>query len=303
MKIFKLTLFIVFLSVNQVYAVELNANGILNSLISEFILCVNESAGPIHQAAVRLFWILVPISVVISGIKNLFNGNIQDFFFSLVTTIIFTGIFYYLLTNDYQIGKSIIDSFLTMVENEYTGPSELVDLVFNIDRQITNLLSSNILGIVSKLQIILCMIVFSIVMFLVVLRFVCIFLTAQFLCVVGVFVLGFGGFSATRYLAVNYLKIVISKGLELVTVLIVVKAGCKILNDVIEETKLYEDGVAVLKHSECMVMIFISLFMYVLSRTLPNVMASLMGGSGTGETSLVNSGKKLAFSLFRAVGK
>lgn len=298
-----LVLFFIFLS-GSAAAVELNADGILNSLIEEFVSCVNDSSVPIHQAAMRLFWLLVPINLVMTGIRCVFNGDFSDFFLSLVTSVLFTGIFYYLLSNDYAIGKSIIDSFVTMVDNNYMGPSELIDLVFNIDRQINNLMTSNVLGLVSKLQIIVCMIVFSVVMFFVILRFVSIYLTAQILCVIGVFVLGFGGLKATRHLAVNYLKLLISKGLELVTVLIITKVGCKILNDVIDATRLYEDGISVLKHSECMVMIFISLFMYVLSKSLPPVMSSLMtGASGGFESGSGLSLKKFRFLISRNSGK
>ncbi|WP_281072546.1 type IV secretion system protein [Succinivibrio dextrinosolvens] len=298
-----LLLNLIFLS-GSAAAVELNADGILNSLIDEFVSCVNDSAGPIHQAAMRLFWLLVPINLVISGIRCVFNGDFSDFFFSLVTSVLFTGIFYYLLSHDYAIGKSIIDSFVTMVDDDYMGPSELIDLVFNIDRQINNLMTSNVLGLVSKLQIVICMIVFSVVMFFVILRFVSIYLTAQILCVIGVFVLGFGGLKATRYLAVNYLKLLISKGLELITVLIITKTGCRILNDVIDATKLYEEGLSVLKHSECMVMIFISLFIYVLSKSLPPVMSSLMSGTSGGfETGSGLSLKKYRFLISRNSGK
>lgn len=298
-----LLLNLIFLS-GSAAAVELNADGILNSLIDEFVSCVNDSAGPIHQAAMRLFWLLVPINLVMSGIRCVFSGDFSDFFFSLVTSVLFTGIFYYLLSHDYAIGKSIIDSFVTMVDDDYMGPSELIDLVFNIDRQINNLMTSNVLGLVSKLQIVICMIVFSVVMFFVILRFVSIYLTAQILCVIGVFVLGFGGLKATRHLAVNYLKLLISKGLELITVLIITKTGCRILNDVIDATKLYEEGLSVLKHSECMVMIFISLFIYVLSKSLPPVMSSLMSGTSGGfETGSGLSLKKYRFLISRNSGK
>lgn len=295
-------LFLLFIS-GAVNAIELNSDGILNSLVDEFVSCVNESAVPIHQAALRLFWILVPMNLIFCGIRSAFNGDLSDFFFSLVTCVLFTGLFYFLLANDYAIGKSIIDSFVSMVDSEYMGPSELIDLVFNIDRQVTNLITSNLLGLVAKIQIIICMIAFSIVMFFVILRFACIYLTAQLLCILGVFVLGFGGLKSTRYLAVNYLKLLISVGLELITVLIIIKAGCKILNDVIEDTRLYEDGITVLKHSDCMVLIFISLFMFVLSKSLPKVMASLMGGSYSGENSNGSSYKAFKFLLFKNSAK
>lgn len=299
-----LLILLIFISGPATASVELSADGILNSLIDEFVSCVNDSAVPIHQAAMRLFWFLVPMSLVMTGIRCAFNGDMSELFLSLVTGVLFTGIFFYLLSNDYAIGKSIIDSFVTMVDNEYMGPSELIDLVFNIDRQITNLTTSNVLGLVSKVQIIICMIVFSVVMFFVILRFVSIYLTAQILCVIGVFVLGFGGFRATRYLAVNYLKLLISKGLELITVLIITKAGCRILNDVIEATRLYEDGITVLKHNDCMVLIFISLFIFVLSKSLPPVMASLMiGNNGFDTGGGGHSLKKYRFLVSRNSGK
>ena len=72
----------------------------------------------------------------------------------------------------------------------------------------------------------------------------------------------------------------------------------------IEATRLYEDGMSVLKHSDCMVMIFISLFMYVLSKSLPPVMSSLMYGTNGFETGAGGiSLKKYRFLVNRNPGK
>ena len=51
----------------QVDYQNLNPNGLINSLISNFIEEIKLVAKPIKQVSKNLFWILVPISIFLNG--------------------------------------------------------------------------------------------------------------------------------------------------------------------------------------------------------------------------------------------
>lgn len=127
-----------------VYAQDIDAENILNSLTDNFLKNAEQSAKPIIEASERLFWMLLPISIVISGIKNLFkDANIQNFMFDLIKLMIVTGIFYFLLSNGKDIGFSIVDSFTTLADGKTYGPSELLDLTLNIVAKCQKLIHKN----------------------------------------------------------------------------------------------------------------------------------------------------------------
>ena len=90
----KFSLILILLSLSslayaQVDYQNLNPNGLINSLISNFIEEIKLVSKPIKQASKNLFWILVPISIFLNGFKCIFaEGNIQTFFYALVKIIL-----------------------------------------------------------------------------------------------------------------------------------------------------------------------------------------------------------------------
>lgn len=259
------------------FCVELSPDGLLNSLTHEFIDNAKQNAIPIKNAASRLFWILVPIALVVSGIKNIFkDGNIQSFFFDVVMICILTGLFLFLLNNGTEIGESVIDSLTSIIDKKQYGPSELVDLTFNICGTFNKCISNNVFNLLTSITLRILLLGFMLVMFLVVIRFTCIFLCAHILCIAGVFVLGFGAFSYTRAIAVNFLKSVFAIALELMTMIIVVNAGCKILENIAIKAEEFVEKGKTIGSTECAVVLFTALFIYLISKTLPSMVGSLI---------------------------
>ena len=276
----KFILLVLILIPCSVSAVELEPSGLLNSLTLSFINSAADSAKPLKTAALRLFWILLPCSIVLVGVRNLFkDGSFNSFFKDLIMLVLTTGIFLYLLNNGTQIGQSIIDSMTSVIDSKYYGPSELVDLTFKISRTYNECISDNVFSPLTSMIMHLLLLLFMIVMFLVIIRFACMFLCAHLLCIVGIFVLGFGAYHHTRPIAVNYLKSVFSIALELMTMIIIAKAGCSILEEL--ETKAYkyaENGQSI-GFEECCILAFTSLFLYILSKQLPSMIGGLISSS------------------------
>ena len=119
-------------------AQALNADNILSSLSEHFINEVRLTAEPIKQAATRLFFLLLPIAIVLQGLKLIFrSGNYMSFSLEMVKLTLITGIYLFLLNNGETIGISIVDSLCSIVSSEKQGPSELIDLIFNITGRIS----------------------------------------------------------------------------------------------------------------------------------------------------------------------
>ncbi len=254
-------------------------DGMLNSLTRSFINLVERTTEPLKQASRRLFFILLPITIVLCGIRTIFmDGTVQTFFYELTMLCILSGVFLFLLDNGQSIGISIIDSFLSLVDDDNSvGPSELIDLTINMAMLF---FKSRLISLHQPLtSFYLCLLItlFTVVMFLVVIKFLCTFVGAYVLCYVGVFVLGFGAFSHTRGFALNYLKMVIAISLELLTLIIIIKCSCSLLLEIYHTARtalLNNDNFEFTDYS---VILFIALLLHALSSYLPGHIDSLMG--------------------------
>ncbi len=255
----------------------LSPDGVLNSLTIMFIENISEAAVPIKEAANRLFWILVPVSIVLMGIKSIFkDGNMQSFMGDLVKLVLVTGFYYFLLDNGTAIGHSVIDSLTSVTTSQNTGPSELIDLTFNIASNLNLNISSGLFNAVTSFILRCMVLIFMFIMFMVVIRFTTMFICAHILCICGVFVLGLGAISYTRYIAANFFKSILSMSLELMTTLLVVNSGCLILKNLQNKIDEIVEAGEAFGSGECSVIIFTALFIYILSKYLPEAVSNLV---------------------------
>lgn len=261
----------------EIKDLTLSPDGVLNSLTLLFIDNISEAATPIKEAANRLFWILVPISIVMLGIKSTFkDGNMQSFMGDLVKLLLVTGFYYFLLDNGTAIGHSVIDSLTSVTTNSNTGPSELIDLTFNIASNLNQNISAGLFNAVTGFILRCMVLVFMFIMFLVVIKFTTLFICAHILCICGVFVLGLGAISYTRYIAINFFKSILSMSLELMTTLLVINSGCLILKNLKNKSQEIVESGSSVGSSECSVIIFTALFIYILSKYLPEAVSNLV---------------------------
>lgn len=259
----------------------LTPNGVLNYVSDSFIANAQTYSEPIKKAAERLFWLLLGISIVVSGVRLVLRqGDISSFFAVFIKLIVLTGLFYFLLSNGSKIGSSIVDSLSSITNNRNIGPSELLDVTFNIGRDLNAAVSKSFSGLAASLVIQAMILIFNIVMFLVTIRYVVLYLTAYIFCICGVFVLGFGAFGYTRDIAVNFLRIIFSLSLELMTMILICNAGFAVLEDLGEAILALKRSITL---QDTGVVLFTALFMHVISATLPKIVGSLvMRTPGTG---------------------
>lgn len=211
------------------------------------------------------------------GIKSIFkDGNMQSFMGDLVKLLLVTGFYYFLLDNGTAIGHSVIDSLTSVTTNSNTGPSELIDLTFNIASNLNQNISAGLFNAVTGFILRCMVLVFMFIMFLVVIKFTTLFICAHILCICGVFVLGLGAISYTRYIAINFFKSILSMSLELMTTLLVINSGCLILKNLKNKSQEIVESGSSVGSSECSVIIFTALFIYILSKYLPEVVSNLV---------------------------
>lgn len=255
-------------------ASALTPNGILNYVSDTFLESARMYSVPIKKAAERLFWLLLGIALVVSGIRlATHQGDVQSFAAVFVKILLLTGLFYFLLSNGTAIGSSIVDSLSSITDTRKIGPSEMLDLTFNTGRALSKAVGKTFSGIAVGITLNAMILLFNIVMFLVTIRYITLYLTAYIFCICGVFVLGFGAFSYTRELAVNFLRTVFSLSLELMTMILVCNAGFTVLERLSEAVSNL-DGPLTLQDTS--VVLFTALFIHALSAGLPRIVGSLI---------------------------
>ncbi|MGN0902671.1 MAG: type IV secretion system protein [Succinivibrio sp.] len=272
---------------NSVRADEiLPPSGILNSLTNDLLSVIKTAAVPLRDAAKRLFFLLLPITIVSLGIKHLFKGfNFQDLMHDLLKFLIITGIYFFLLENGDEIAGSILNSMLSIVSSNSTGPTELLDTTINLCNNLRKGLLAVTLNPVYMFLFTVLVIVYEWLMFAIILTFTVNLVTGHALCVVGMLVLGFGSYSKTRMYATAYLKEIIALSLKLMVNIVLIKAACLLALSFEAKTLESMTSGYEISLNDVMMMIFAAALINRLNVIVPNVMASMI--SRNSNTSLI----------------
>ena len=230
------------------------------------------------QTPSRLFWSLVMISMVWTfGFMALRRADLGEFFGEFIRFTIFTGFYWWLLTNGPVIAQSIIES-LRELGQQASGvssitPSSLVDIGFMIAKRAFKdssiwKMSDSIVGILLSIGILLMLAATA-------LNLLKVLITSWILMYLGVFILGFGGSRWTSDIAINYYKSVIAIGLRLMTMIVLIGIGTDLLDSFYEKMNK-----GTLNFEELAVMLIACFSLMVLVDKVPEVISSIiMGGS------------------------
>jgi len=259
---------------------------VLDQVVQKFQGKVKTWQGVIQAAAERLFWSLVLISMVWTfGMMILRKADIGDFFAEFTRFIIFTGFFFWLLTNavsGHNIAGTIIDSMQQLGSSAAGLPAganhaSIIDIGFLILSSSINNLSfmqpvDSFLGFVMSLAILIILAVIAINMLL-------LLISAWVLMYAGIFFLGFGGARWTSDIALNYFKTVLGVGIQLFVMLLIVGIGSDLL------TSFYgKMSQNILNYEELAVMLIFTIAFFVLISRLPPLLAGIVTGSSIGNT-------------------
>ncbi|SEG20151.1 P-type conjugative transfer protein TrbL [Nitrosomonas ureae] len=264
---------------------------VLDQVVNKFQGKVKSWQNIIQGAAERLFWTLVLISMVWTfGMMLLRKADIGDFFAEFTRFIIFTGFYFWLLTNavsGHNIAGTLIDSMQQLGGTAAGLPSgashsSIMDIGVLIWNQATNSLTfmqpmDSLMGFVISLIILIILAVIAVNMLL-------LLISSWVLMYAGIFLLGFGGARWTSDIAINYFKTVLGIGIQLFVMLLIVGIGSDLLSNFYAKM-----GKNVMNYEELAVMLIFTIAFFVLISRLPLLLAGIVTGSSIGSTAGIGS--------------
>ena len=270
-------LWLAFFSIEAQAAID-NA-GVLDNVLNRYSAAASGWASFITARATWLFWTLTLISMVWTfGLMALRKADIGEFYAEFIRFTIFTGFFWWLLTNGPNFATDIISSLRTIAGNASgTGstltPSGIVDIGFDIFFKVLD--QSSVWSPVDSAAGILISAAILIIMALIGVNMLLLLVSGWILAYAGVFFLGFGGSRWTSDMAINYYKTVLNIAAQLFTMVLLIGIGKSFVD------QYYNAMSAGISLKELGVMMIVAVVLLALVNKLPAMVGGLAMGGGT----------------------
>ncbi|WOA52839.1 P-type conjugative transfer protein TrbL [Dickeya solani] len=257
---------------------QLNSSGLLDNLLDKYQQVASTWTTVLSDYANWLFWGLVLISMAWTfGMIAMKGGGVQDLLAEVVRFFAINGFFYFILKNGPAISKSIIDSLRELAGNALgTGngisPSSIVDMAFVILTKVSSA-ASIWSPMISTIMITVAIIVL-VVMSLIAVNMLIMLVSAWVMCYAGIILLGFGGSKWTSDITINYLRTVLSVGIQLFTMTLIIGIGQSFIDQYFYVIK---DDVPDL--NSLIVLLLASIILLVLTNKLPQLLSGIVGGA------------------------
>jgi type IV secretion system protein TrbL len=281
-------------------AAAIDNRGILDTVLDRYSAAAATWGTLVTARASWLFWTLVVISMVWTfGIMAVRKADIGEFYAEFVRLTIFTGVFWWGLTNGPTFSTSIMSS-LRQIASEAAGvpnnlaPSGVVDIGFDIFFKVLDM-STIWKPIDSATGLVISGIVL-VVFALVGVNMLLLLISGWILAYAGVFFLGFGGSRWTSDMAIAYYKTVLNIAAQLFTMIFLVGVGKSFVD-------LYYSGMnAGLTLKELSVMLIVAIVLLCLVKTIPGLVGNLAGASTASLGSGFGAGAAVGAAAFATAG-
>jgi type IV secretion system protein TrbL len=278
----------------------IDSRGILDTVLDRYSAAAATWGALVTARASWLFWTLVIISMVWTfGIMAVRKADIGEFYAEFVRFTIFTGFFWWALTNGPAFSTSIMGS-LRQIAAEAAGvpnnlaPSGVVDIGFDIFFKVLDM-STIWKPIDSATGLVISGIVL-VVFALVGVNMLLLLISGWILAYAGVFFLGFGGSRWTSEMAIAYYKAVLNIAAQLFTMIFLVGVGKSFVD-------LYYSGMnAGLTLKELSVMLIVAIVLLCLVKTIPGLVGNLAGASTASLGSGFGAGAAIGAAAFATAG-
>ncbi|WP_312975697.1 P-type conjugative transfer protein TrbL [Atlantibacter hermannii] len=268
----------IFLFSVNAYAGQLDSSGLLDTLLDKFQQVASTWTLVIGDYANWLFWGMVLISMVWSfGMLAIQGEGLTSALAEIVRFFAVIGFFYYLLINGPAISQSIINSMRQLAANALgtsigISPSSIVDIAFVILTKVSSA-ASIWSPMISTIMITVAIIVL-VVMALIAINMLIMLVSAWVLCYAGVILLGFGGSKWTSDIAINYLRTVLSIGIQLFTMTLIIGIGQSFID---QYFSIIKNDIPDL--NSLIVLLLASIILLVLTNKLPLLLSGVVGGA------------------------
>jgi type IV secretion system protein TrbL len=277
-----------------VTAQQANAPSITN-ISQAFQQAAGNWRATIQRYASWLFWTLVAISMAWTfGMMALRKADLQEFAAEFIRFTIFTGFFWWLLTNGPHFANTILNS-LQNIAAQASGFTENVDtghlvwmgfsLVVNALKNLSLTDPSSWLGVVLAGIILL--------IFLLIAGNMLVLLCAGYvLAYAGAFFLGFGGCRWTSEMAIGYYRKILEVAASLMVMILVMGLGQSFLNTYwgYVSNGLQFDSSVIVPLDAMFVFFGASVILLLLVAKLPPMVCSIISGTSIGHSGIGNWG-------------
>jgi P-type conjugative transfer protein TrbL len=255
----------------------INGQNIFDDVENKYKTAASAWSTALTARASWLFWVLSLISMVWTHGMLLFRkADIAEFYGEFIRFIVFTGFFWWLLTNGPTMAIDIIDSLQILggTASGVTGttPSSIVDVGFKIFNTVVQQ-SSIASPVMSTAGIIMAIIVIAILA-LIAANMLILLVSGWILAYAGVFYLGFGGSRWTSDIAIAYFKTVLNIGVQLMTMILLVGIGQQFIN------AYYSQMDANINLNDMAAMLVSALVLLVLVNKIPPLIGNIAQGGG-----------------------
>jgi P-type conjugative transfer protein TrbL len=271
-----LTLAVLLVSAGNAPAADMS--GVVDTLLGKYQSAGQAWVGALKGGATTLFWILATISLSWTCISMaLKRAELGEFAAELCRFIMFTGLFFWLLTNGPDFAGRIIHS-LWQLGGEASGsgnsiyPAQLINLgmqVFQNTVQHMNFLEPGTLVV----PVIIALIIL-IVCALVAVNMILLLCAAWVVLYAGIIFLGFGGCRWTSDMAINYYRTVLGVGVSLMTMQLIIGLGINFLQNLFTATGQTPDAPTLA------ILMVACIILAVIAHRLPQMVAGMVVGGG-----------------------
>ncbi|MFA5923999.1 MAG: P-type conjugative transfer protein TrbL [Methylococcaceae bacterium] len=256
----------------------INGQNIFDDVENKYKAAASVWASTLTARASWLFWVLALISMVWTHGMLLFRkADIAEFYGEFIRFIVFTGFFWWLLTNGPTMAIDVIDSMQILGSTASgiagTTPSSIVDVGFKIFNTVVQQ-SSIASPVMSTAGIIIATIVITILA-LIAANMLILLVSGWILAYAGVFYLGFGGSRWTSDIAISYFKTVLNIGVQLMTMVLLVGIGQQFIN------AYYAQMDANINLNDMAAMLVAAIVLLVLVNKIPPMIGHIAQGGGT----------------------
>jgi P-type conjugative transfer protein TrbL len=271
-----LVIYLIILTPDALAAI--NGQNIFDDVENKYKTAASAWASTLTARASWLFWTLALISMVWTHGMLLFRrADIAEFYGEFIRFIVFTGFFWWLLTNGPTMAIDVIDSMQTLGGTasgvSVTTPSNIVDVGFKIFNTVVQQ-SSIASPIMSTAGIIMATLVITILA-LIAANMLILLVSGWILAYAGVFYLGFGGSRWTSDIAITYFKTVLNIAVQLMTMILLVGIGQQFINI------YYAQMEANINLNDMAAMLVAAIVLLVLVNKIPPMIGHIAQGGGT----------------------
>jgi type IV secretion system protein TrbL len=276
----------------------INNAGVFDNVLAKYQAQTVTWGAVVTRHATFLFWTLATISMIWTmGIMILRRADLGEFYAEFIRFILFTGFFWWLLSNGPAMAVSVINS-LRQIGGEVTGlgpnlsPSGIVDIGFDIFYKVLD--QSSVWTPIDSATGLVMSAVILIIMALIGVNMLLLLIGAWILAYAGIFFLGFGGSRWTSDMAVGYFKTVLSMAGQLFAMVLLIGIGRAFIDQ-------YYIAMSVgLSLKELAVMLIVALILLLLVQRIPPMIGQLAFGGTSGSIGNFGTGSAMGAAAIGA---